>query len=166
MAVSKSLTIVFLIFYIAIVLYLLLYLFVPEIQNFINTVRQSIKDLTKGTNYLWAIFISFIVCFLGSASIGFPVPFPFVLFFISDSIYNVYKNNAVIFLFIIGIAGGLGAALGELTGFLLGMGTKKIIKETSPTLKNIQGFGKLILEHPQNFFCMLQLSVCFSWAVK
>ena len=158
MAVSKSLTIVFLIFYIAIILYLLLYLFVPEIQNFINALRQSIKDLTKGTNYLWAVFISFIVCFLGSASIGFPVPFPFVLFFISDSIYSIYKNNGMILLFILGIVGGLGAALGELTSFLLGMGTKKIIKEDSPTLKNIQGFGKLILEHPKSMYLYIFLA--------
>ena len=152
MAVSKSLTIVFLLFYVAIILYLLLYLFIPKVQEFINASRQSIVYLTEGTNYYWALFVSFLVCFIGSASVGFPIPFPFVLFLLSNSIYEIYKYNGFFLIFGLGIVGGLGAALGELTSFLIGMGAKRIVNENSPTLRNVQGFGKLILDHPKGMY--------------
>jgi membrane protein YqaA with SNARE-associated domain len=51
---------------------------------------------------------------------------------------------------ILGLAllGGLGSALGELTGYAVGYGTKKIADERkSDLLHNIDGFGKLILEN-------------------
>lgn len=160
MAVSRKLTIVFIVFYLIVILYLLLFLFVPNVEVAITESRQELTRITEGTNYFWAIIISLVICFLGSASIGFPVPFPFVLFSLSNSIFIRYINiglnlgqiilSSSFWIEILGlaIAGGLGSALGELTGYVVGYGTKKIAEERQlDLLNNINGFGKLILEN-------------------
>jgi len=160
MAVPKILIIAFTFFYFAVILYLFLFLIVPEIQTAIIQSRQNLAGITEGANYYWALAISLVICFLGSASIGFPIPFPFVLFSLSNSVYLKYLNNGLIlseilvsgsfWLEVIGIAilGGLGSALGELTGYAVGYGAKKIAEEKeSDVLKNIDGFGKLVLEN-------------------
>jgi membrane protein DedA with SNARE-associated domain len=160
MAVPKKLTIVFTILYLSVIVYILLFLFVPNFQNFIIASRQNLTVLTQGSNYFWALLISLIICFLGSASIGFPIPFPFVLFSLSNSVYWNYYNNGLevaqilqtstFWLEILGIAliGGLGSALGESTGYAVGYGTKKLAEQKGSTLlNNVDGFGKLILEN-------------------
>lgn len=167
MTIDKKLTIVFMFFYLTVIIYLLLFLMVPEIKVAIMQSRQDIANLTEGTNYYWALLISLIVCFIGSASIGFPVPFPFILFSLSNSIYLKYTNQGLtlneilmsgpFWLEIMGIAiaGGLGAALGEITSFLLGRGAKIIVEKNekeSKVLQNIEGFGKLVLEHPNRMY--------------
>ena len=167
MAIDKKLTIVFMLFYLAVIAYLLLFLMVPEIQEMIMRSRRDIANLTEGSNYFWALLFTFIVCFIGSASIGFPVPFPFVLFSLSNSIYLRYTNRGLILSEIlmsgpfwleimgIAIAGGLGAALGEITSFLLGRGAKILVEKTekeSKVLQNMEGFGKLIIENPNRMY--------------
>ena len=160
MAVPKKLIIVFTLIYLSVIAYIFLFLFVPGFQNFIISVRQNLTIITEGPNYFWALLISLGICFLGSASIGFPIPFPFVLFSLSNSIYLKYYNNGLelaqilqigtFWLEILGLAliGGLGSALGESTGYVVGYGTKKIAEEReSDVLKNVDGFGKLILEN-------------------
>ena len=167
MSIDKKLTIVFMFFYLAVIMYLLLFIMFPEVQEVIMKSRQDIANLTEGTNYYWALLITLIVCLIGSASIGFPVPFPFVLFSLSNSIYLRYSNQGLtlseilmsgsFWLEIMGIAivGGLGAALGEITSFLLGRGAKIIVEKTekeSKILQNIEGFGKLVIEHPNRMY--------------
>jgi hypothetical protein len=167
MALDKKLTSVFMFFYLAIIIYLLLFLLIPSIKEAIMQNRQDIANLTEGSNYYWALLFALIVCFIGSASIGFPVPFPFVLFSLSNSIYLRYTNKGLILSEIlmsgpfwleimgIAIAGGLGAALGEITSFLLGRGAKIIVEKSdkeSKVLQNIEGFGKLIIEHPNRMY--------------
>ena len=160
MAVPKKLIIVFTFFYLAIIIYLFLFLFVPDIQEIIIKSRDNLANITQGPNYFWALLISLTICFLGSASIGFPIPFPFVLFSLSNSIYlkflgrglitNQILTSGAFWLEITGIAiiGGLGSALGELSGYIVGYGAKKIAQEKNPNiLANIDGFGKLILEN-------------------
>ncbi len=160
MAVPKKLTIVFTSFYLIIIIYILLFLFFPEIQNAIIQLRENLTVVTEGSNYYWALLISLGICFLGSASIGFPIPFPFVIFSLSNSIMFKYSTSGLTltqtlasggFWFeIIGITlvGGLGSALGELTGYAVGYGTKKIAEERrSELLNNVDGFGKLVLEN-------------------
>lgn len=160
MAVPKKLTIVFTTFYLIVIVYIILFLLVPDFQNLIIRSRKSFSAITEGSNYYWALLISLVVCFLGSASIGFPIPFPFVLFSLSNSIYLKYYNSGLnlsqimqsgsFWVELLGIAlvGGLGSALGESTGYAVGYGTKKITEERkSDLLNNIDGFGKLILEN-------------------
>jgi len=167
MAIDKKLTIVFMLFYLAVIAYLLLFLMVPEIQEMIMQSRRDIANLTEGSNYFWALLFTLIVCFIGSASIGFPVPFPFVLFSLSNSIYLRYTNRGLILSEIlmsgpfwleimgIAIAGGLGAALGEITSFLLGRGAKILVEKTekeSKILQNMEGFGKLVIDNPNRMY--------------
>ena len=92
MGVSKNLTIVFTAFYIGIIIYLLLFFLVPDFQEAIMQSRRDIANFTAGANYFWAILISIGICLIGNASIGFPVPFPFVLFSFSNSIYLRYAG--------------------------------------------------------------------------
>lgn len=160
MVVPKKLTIVFTSFYLIIIIYMLLFLFVPEVQNTIIQLRENLTGITKGSNYFWALLISLGICFLGSASIGFPIPFPFVIFSLSNSILVRYITSGLtitqtlvsggFWLEIIGLTlvGGLGSALGELTGYAVGYGTKKIAEERqSELLNNVDGFGKIVLEN-------------------
>ncbi|MFX1279992.1 MAG: VTT domain-containing protein [Promethearchaeota archaeon] len=160
MAVPKKLIIVFTGFYVVIIIYILLLLFIPDVQNAAIQLRENLTILTEGSNYIWTLLISLIICFLGSASIGFPIPFPFVLFSLSNSIFYRFINSGLTttqtlltgtFWFeIIGITvvGGLGSALGEFTGYAVGYGAKKITEErNSDLLNNVDGFGKLILEN-------------------
>lgn len=160
MGVPRKLMIVFTFFYLSVIIYIILFLFVPSFQNFVIDARQNLTVITEGPNYFWACLISLGICFLGSASIGFPVPFPFVLFSLSDSIYRNYSTlglemtqilqSGPFWLQITGLAlfGGLGSALGELTGYGVGYGTKRLAEERdSNILNNVNGFGKLILEN-------------------
>lgn len=165
MSVSKRLTIVFLIFYLSVIIYLFLFLLLPDFQNVIMNSRQNIVNLTKGASYIWAIIISVIICLLGSASIGFPVPFPFVLFLFSNSLYSEFGNEGFLLIIGIAIAGGLGAALGELTSYLVGKGAKRILEMSERTeikdsklLKNIQGFGRLVIDHPKHMYFYIFLA--------
>lgn len=163
MTVPRRLTIVFSFFYVAVFIYLFLFLTVPEIQNAIIEARTNIANVTEGGNYIFALFISFFICFIGNASIGFPVPYPFILFSFSNSIYLKYTAfgllineillNPSFWLELTGliITGGLGSVLGELMSFLVGIGAKKIAeRKRSPTFENVQGFGKYVLEHPKS----------------
>ena len=160
MAVEKKLTFAFIIFYLAVIIYLLMFFFIPNFQSLIIQSRQNLANITQGSNYLWALLIALIICFLGDASIGFPVPYPFVLFAISSSVYNRYfaqfgvlqvvLQQAPYWVEIMGIAAvsALGCALGELVGYLLGFSAKKLANgSNSELLRNVDGFGKLILEN-------------------
>lgn len=160
MTISKNLTIVFTIIYLIVIVYLFLFLFIPDFQNLVINSRQNLIVITQGPNYFWALLISFGICFLGSASIGFPVPFPFVLFSLSNSVYLKYSNMGLsiiqilqtgpfwLEIIVLAIIGGLGSALGESTGYVVGYGAKKITDEkNSELLNNVNGFGKLILKN-------------------
>ncbi len=162
MKVPKKLSIVFIFFYLAIILYLVLFLTIPAIENLVYQARRNIANLTEGTSYFLAIIISFFICLIGNASVGFPIPYPFILFSFSNSIYSnyIYQGltmgeillNGYFWLQILGItlAGGLGSALGELVSFLIGKGAKKVA--ANKTLENVQGFGKIVVEHPKSMY--------------
>jgi len=160
MAVEKKLTFAFITFYLAVIIYLLMFFFIPSFRSLIVQSRQNLTNITQGSNYLWALLIALIICFLGDASIGFPVPYPFVLFAISSSIFERYNDlfgnlqtvlqQAPYWIEIMGIAAvsALGCALGELAGYLLGFSAKKLANgSNSELLRNVDGFGKLILDN-------------------
>jgi len=163
MALSNKLTVVFTFFYLGVILYLILFLTVPPIQNTIIQSRQDIAGLTEGSNYFIALLIAFFICLLGNASVGFPIPFPFIIFSLSNSIFLRYSNFGLnlgevllngpfwLEILVLAVVGGLGSALGELVGYLIGIGAKKVAsKSQSRTLNNIQGFGKIVLDHPKS----------------
>ncbi|MHA2430773.1 MAG: hypothetical protein ACXACC_07045 [Promethearchaeota archaeon] len=162
MAAPKKVSIVFITFYLAIILYLVLFLTIPAVENVVYQARRNIANLTEGTSYFLAIIISFFICLIGNASVGFPIPYPFILFSFSNSIYSNYLYqgltmgeillNGYFWLQILGItlAGGLGSALGEFVSLLIGKGAKKVAANN--TLENVQGFGKLVVEHPKSMY--------------
>ncbi|MHA1670180.1 MAG: hypothetical protein ACTSV5_06320 [Promethearchaeota archaeon] len=162
MAISRKLILTFTIFYILTIVYLLLFLLVDDFQNFIIDLRARVVIITEANNYFWALFISFFICFIGSASIGFPIPFPFVLFLLSNSLRLKYANQGLLldqilvsgayWSELIGIAliGGLGSIFGEYISFYIGKKARKVIeKKPSQTLQNISGFGKYVLDKPK-----------------
>ncbi|MHA1688173.1 MAG: hypothetical protein ACTSYC_11780 [Promethearchaeota archaeon] len=161
MAIQKNLILAFLVFYSITIIYLFLFLYVPVVSQYILSTRASlISALEEPSYYWWALLIAFIICFLGSASIGYPFPFPIVLFMLSNSIIFKFLNRGFLFnkilenpqfwaeILILSLVGGMGSALGEISGYLMGFGGKKIIEGTSSNLfLNLDGFGKLILNH-------------------
>ncbi len=159
MVQNKRLNIIFIIIYLSVFTYIILFLLVSPFQSLMIDLRDSLNVITAGGNYFWALIISFGICFLGSASIGFPIPFPIVLFYLSRSVIDRFKvglvfaqliMNPLFWLEIVGltVAGGLGAACGELTGYVLGYGAKRL-EETkgSESLRHLNGFSKLILKN-------------------
>ncbi len=162
MTVDKKLTLVFMFFYVATIIYLIMFLNIKSFQEFIINSRGGMADITEGTNYYWALLIAFLICLIGSASIGFPVPYPFVLFSLGNSVRLKYMNKGLIleqilvygpfWLEIMGIAiaGGLGSVLGEYTSFYVGKRARKVAdKGDMQTLENLKGFGKLVLDNPK-----------------
>ncbi|MHA1670181.1 MAG: hypothetical protein ACTSV5_06325 [Promethearchaeota archaeon] len=57
MAVPKILVIVFTFFYLAIIIYLLLFLTIPEFQAVIINSRLNMAILTEGSNYFLALLL-------------------------------------------------------------------------------------------------------------
>jgi membrane protein YqaA with SNARE-associated domain len=66
----------------------------------------------------WGYLGVFVVSIVGNASIIFPVP-SYLVVFALGSVLNPW---------ILGVVAGAGAALGELTGYLLGLGGKQLIE--------------------------------------
>lgn len=163
MAMSNKLTIVFTFFYIGVMVYLILFFTVPPIQNAIIQSRQDITGLTEGSNYFIALILAFFICLIGNASVGFPIPYPFIIFSFSNSIFIRYTSLGLslgetllngpfwLEILVLAVAGGLGSAVGELVGYLIGIGAKKVaFKSQSKTFNNVQGFGKLVLDYPKS----------------
>lgn len=61
----------------------------------------------------------FVISFIGSVSIIFPVPYTLVIFFLGGMLDP----------FFVAITGGLGAALGEFSGYALGYYGRKVVSE-------------------------------------
>jgi len=61
----------------------------------------------------------FIISFIGSVSVVFPVPYTLVIFFLGSSLDP----------FLVAISGGLGSALGEFSGYALGYYGRRVVSE-------------------------------------
>jgi membrane protein DedA with SNARE-associated domain len=61
----------------------------------------------------------FIISFIGSVSVIFPVPYTIVIFFLGSVLDPLF----------VAISGGLGAALGEFSGYALGYYGRKIVSD-------------------------------------
>lgn len=74
----------------------------------------------------WGYLGIFLVSFIGCATVILPVP-AFIVVFVFGAIMNPW---------LVGISAGFGCALGELTGYAIGLGGKKVIeKKHGPWLK-------------------------------
>jgi hypothetical protein len=175
MAISNKLIIVFTFFYLGVIIYLFVFLTNIDFQNAILQSREDLTAITEGSNYYLILLFSFLICLLGNASVGFPVPYPFILFSFSNSIYLRFATQGLLFgdiiingqfwleIIMIAILGGLGSAIGEFVSFYIGKGistaAKKIGETThSTSLENVKGFGKIILEHPKTMYFYIFLA--------
>ncbi len=154
MQISRNITIVYIVMYIIVFSYLIAFLLIPSFQIEVIESRKNLMNFTVGNFYFWALLISFFICLIGSMSIGFPIPFPFVLFSLSNSILIKYNYTLNLFFWMeisgIIIIGGLGAFIGEASSYLIGKGARIIAeKRDSQTLENVKGFGKLVLKNPK-----------------
>ena len=61
----------------------------------------------------------FIISFIGSVSVVFPVPYTLVIFFLGSSLNP----------FLVAVSGGLGSALGEFSGYALGYYGRTVVSE-------------------------------------
>lgn len=84
----------------------------------------------------------FLVSFIGSASIIFPIPV-FALIFSLGAILNPW---------LVALSAGLGGAVGELTGYALGKGGEGVIKKR---YKKLFERGKELFEHEQAFIAIV-----------
>ncbi len=73
---------------------------------------------TQAFTLEWGYLGVFLVSLVGNASITLPVP-SFLAVFTAGSLLNPW---------IVGLAAGIGAALGELTGYVLGVGSRRVLK--------------------------------------
>ncbi len=84
----------------------------------------SLEEFFNGLSQLllqYSYFGVFLLSFIGTASIIIPVPYTLIIFTLSMS--GQWNSTLLI------IAGGLGSALGELTGYALGYFGRRIISE-------------------------------------
>ncbi|MHA1731598.1 MAG: hypothetical protein ACTSU5_06625 [Promethearchaeota archaeon] len=139
-----KLKLVLLAFYAGLLVYVLLYIFVEPVRVSINHSQVGIAEWAERYK-AWMYVISLAICFLGSASVIFPVPFPVVIFFFGKALINQYGLTPTgtvdielaiatpVFwaeAFGIAIFGGLGCALGEFSGYAIGMGAKAVVEGT------------------------------------
>jgi len=86
-------------------------------EDILQQLAQWLENISIQYGYLGVFLISL----LGSMSIFFPIPYTVVLF----ALGSIENFNPIL----IAIASGLGAAVGEFSGYLLGLGGRKMISE-------------------------------------
>ena len=122
----------------ALAVYFVLSVFVPDLASPSIMVYDWILGFALGFGYLGA----FIVAFLGNAIFLIPIPYMIITF-----IRGGLTNTSGQFLFdpvAVGLIAGLGATIGEMTGYLLGYGGSRFIEEGQRN-----AFSKYIEEHPR-----------------
>ncbi|UCD07445.1 MAG: VTT domain-containing protein [Candidatus Aenigmatarchaeota archaeon] len=74
---------------------------------------------SQGFAITWGYLGIFLVSIIGNATIFFPIP----------SFAVVFVLGAVLDPWLVGVVAGVGAAIGELTGYLLGRGGRELLKK-------------------------------------
>ncbi|MGY5880313.1 MAG: VTT domain-containing protein [Candidatus Thorarchaeota archaeon] len=122
----------------ALVVYFALSLFVVDLASPSIMVYNWILDFSLVFGYFGAFFVAF----LGNATFLIPIPYMITTFILGGLI-----NSSGQFLFdpvAVGLVAGLGATIGEMTGYLLGYGGGRFIEEGQRN-----AFSKYIQEHPR-----------------
>lgn len=124
---------------VALAVYYILAITIPEFASPIVIVYNILLDISLSLGYLGP----FVVSFIGNASFLFPMPYMLVTFIVGGFTDTVTGE----FLFdpwIVGIVSGLGATLGEMTGYLIGYGGRRFIDENQRN-----SFSEYIKSHPR-----------------
>jgi membrane protein YqaA with SNARE-associated domain len=80
---------------------------------------EDIVNWLQGLSIQYGYFGIFLLSLIGALSIFFPIPYTVVIFTLGQSFEPVW----------IAVAAGLGSAVGEFSGYLLGFGGRKAISE-------------------------------------
>lgn len=168
---NKKLLTILTMIWVGIVIYLFLYYTVDPIRIAITNSNESLQNwITSNDSHIWIIIMCFFISFLGSATVGFPIPFGLIIISFATTIYNSYKtelgtllnviNSPSYWILVIPIVliSGLGCALGESTSYAVGRGinsfreknNKEINEETSGISHNIEGLKKVIEKNPKS----------------
>jgi membrane protein YqaA with SNARE-associated domain len=94
----------------------------PIIEEGENTFKLQFQDIInwlQGLSIQYGYFGIFLLSLIGALSIFFPIPYTVVIFTLGQSFEPVW----------IAVAAGLGSAIGEFSGYLLGFGGRKAISE-------------------------------------
>ena len=122
----------------ALTVYFVLSLFVADLASPSVMVYNWILDVSLVFGY----FGAFLVAFLGNVTYLVPIPYMIITFILGG-----LTNTSGEFLFdpiAVGLIAGLGATIGEMTGYLLGYGGSRFIEEGQRN-----AFSKYIEEHPR-----------------
>jgi membrane protein YqaA with SNARE-associated domain len=87
----------------------------------VDSLLEQLAEWLQNFSIQYGYLGIFLVSLLGSASIFFPIPYTVVLF----TVGSLEKFNPILIAF----ASGLGSAVGEFSGYLLGLGGRKVISE-------------------------------------
>ena len=122
----------------ALAVYFVLSLFVVDLASPSTMVYNWMLDLSMAFGY----FGAFLVALLGNATFLIPIPYMIITFILGGLIGTTGQ-----FLFdpiAVGLVAGLGATIGEMTGYLLGYGGSRFIEEGQRN-----AFSQYIDEHPR-----------------
>lgn len=86
---------------------------------YFSLVTQQLSSWMEAFAHQYGYFGVFLISLIGALSIVFPIP----------STLIIYLIGAVLDPFLIGISGGFGAALGEISGYVLGYYGRAVISE-------------------------------------
>ncbi|MCP4761374.1 MAG: hypothetical protein GY870_06305 [archaeon] len=157
------------IIWIFIAIYIISYINVPQFQISIDNMNDALRDWAGNTNNL--IFMA-IICFalslLGSASVGIPIPFPMIIFYMGVRVYESFLEGTIdisnywFIVLVLTAAGGLGCAIGEGASYSVGYGIKEVSnrmakkksesgesEESTGIIKNMDGLGNLLTRNPK-----------------
>lgn len=87
----------------------------------VDSLLEQLAEWLQNFSIQYGYLGIFLVSLLGSASIFFPIPYTVVLF----TVGSLETFNPILIAF----ASGLGSAVGEFSGYLLGLGGRKVISE-------------------------------------
>jgi len=84
-----------------------------------SEIFQQISQWMENFAYQYGYFGIFLISLLGASSIIFPIPYTVIIFALGNTFEPIW----------IAVAAGLGAAIGEILGYLIGVGGGKFISE-------------------------------------
>ena len=124
---------------VALLVYLALSILIPDLVSPIGVVYNWLLDVSLLLGYIGA----FIISTIGNATILFPFPYVGVAFILG----GLREEVTMVFVFdpwLIGVISGLGAMIGEMTGYLIGYGGGRLIDESQTN-----AFRRYVDSHPR-----------------
>jgi membrane protein YqaA with SNARE-associated domain len=124
---------------VALLLYFILSILIPNFVSPIVIIYNWLLDISL----LFGYFGNFLISFLGNATILIPFPY-MVVTFILGGLTNQITSEFLFDPWLVGLLSGLGATLGEMTGYIIGYTGGQLIDKNQRN-----SFGEYMNEHPR-----------------